>query len=550
MQSKPKPLNVMIIEEDHMLSSSMKNMLKKMGFEDSRIHKAPNLAVFRTLVSKYTFYLIVCRYSIKDKPIGRKYLYLYRECERFSYDCSFVFLSDKATGGSRREIEELFPDSILEIPFNYNEFKPLINESLMKRKILSAVYREIDKGHFKRAIEICEQLSKKNNIWWIDLYKVIIECYISQKKYKLAIKTLNDLRTKDTSEWPLIKLIELNSVLGNEEEVLALAHEFEVLGYPEHPIVSEVTAHQSILDSDIKKALELIKKIVLRYPHLIDATVNLAYLYIAFDDYRKAYAFMSKVDYDLILNEQQFFAVEEVKTFLEIMLDSKRGNPYDSRALGPKLTKIMNLDGKQVDDLKLTKRLYQIVRDITTRNPVCAAKRIQEMYSKTQLPHRKLLLMAVAYHLGFTDELTGWLDSETERLSEVRHINAAVTITLCRKLYELKDQKLEKIGKATELEEQGRVLESLAILSKEIPSLITHHSNFVNAMIKYKLSIDDDINMLTSQFKSSIAVVFKNLQRQDPNHPKLTNIKKVQGMVLSKLEIEKRKAQSQQRARG
>ncbi|MEI8631332.1 hypothetical protein P4S72_02825 [Vibrio sp. PP-XX7] len=399
----------------------------------------------------------------------------------------------------------------------------------MKRKILSAVYREIDKGNFTRAINICEQLSKKNNIWWIDLYKVVIECYISQKKYKLAIKTLNDLRTKDTSEWPLIKLIELNSVLGNESEVLALAHEFEVLGYPEHPIVSEVTAHQSILDSDIDKALELIKKIVLRYPHLIDATINLVYLYIAFDDYRKAYAFLSKVDYDLILNEQQFYAVEEIKTFLEVMLDTKRGNPYDARAFGPKLTKILTMDGKPVDDQLLTKKMYQMTRDIISRNPVFSAKRIQEMYSKTLLSHRKVLLMVIAYHLGFIDELTEWLDADIKRLANVRHINAAVMTTLYKKLYELKGKKIENIEKANELEGQGRVLESLAILSKEIPSLITNHSNFVNAMIKYKLSLDDDINLLTSQFKSSIAVVFRNLQRQDPNHPKLSNIKKYKG---------------------
>ncbi|MEI8631333.1 hypothetical protein P4S72_02830 [Vibrio sp. PP-XX7] len=117
MQPKQsKPLNVMIIEEDNMLSSSIKNMLKKMGFSDERIHKAPNLAVFRTLISKYTFYLIICRYSIKDKPIGRKFLYLYRECERFSYDCSFIFWRKKGWGAQEEKSKSYFQILSLRFP--------------------------------------------------------------------------------------------------------------------------------------------------------------------------------------------------------------------------------------------------------------------------------------------------------------------------------------------------------------------------------------------------------------------------------------------------
>lgn len=538
--------NVMIIEEDNMLSTSIKNMLKKMGFAEKRIHRVPNLATFKRLINKSAYHLIICRYSMRNKPLGRKFLHLYRQSTHFSYDCSFVYVIEKENEAVRRQIEDLLPDNILEIPFSYNQFKPMINEGLAKRKVLSFVYRHLDKGNDSKALDICRQVSHTQSPWRNDLYKVVFEYYFKHKQYQLALKTLNELRIHDQTEWPLIKQIQLYSLLGDNDKVVELANEFQMLGFPDHPILSEVSAHQSILESDTATALALIKKLVLQYPHMIGATINLAYLYIAQEDYQKAYTFLIKVNDDLILDERQYFCIEELKTFIEFILDHKRGKPYDSRALDLKLAALLSFEGKQIDRPVVTKKLYQCVQDINSDNPVCSMLSFTELYNNTRLAHRKLTLMLIAYQLGFIDKLNEWLEQEHARLSRIKHIDAAVRMTLCTKIQALNHEKRQHLQHAEKLKSDGWLLEPLAITCQQVPSVITHHLNFINAMVKYKVAMHNNTNLLYDQFKSSTAIIVANLQRQDPNHPKILSVNRARRMVLAKLE-ENKQRQEQKR---
>ncbi len=535
--------NVMIIESENLLSSSVKNMLKRMGFDSKKIYKAPNLISFKRLIRRYPFQLIICRYSDKSKPIGHKYHRLYEQCSRFSHACTFAFLTQNPSAQDYLQMEELHPDNIIEIPFNYNQFKSTVSDAIKKRQALAVIYSAVEKGQMKQAVADCAKFAHKKPAWHVALFRILVEHYIENKKYQLALKLLQQLQLNHPNEWYLVKLIELNAMLGNNKVLLPLAHEYEALGYPQNHTISEITAYKSILDSDLNTALQTLKQTAERYPHLIDVSINLAYLYIASDDLENAYTHLRQVDHEFIYEDQQFFCIEEVKTSLEIVNKLRQGNRIDLQKLEKNLLRIMyNIE--QVDDVIVTKKLHQTILDVTANNPVCPLKRLLDMRNKTRLPHRKLIITLIAYYLGYIDEVGNWVESEQKRLVKKRTMNAAVESILYDKLKELKNIKIMRMQEADNMEKTGRILEPLAIKSQECPSLITNHLKFVNSMIKYKLNVHSDLNLLTPQFNTSILVLMNNLQQQNPKHPKLVKIAAIQKIVLEKIAAVEQEKQS------
>ncbi len=79
------------------------------------------------------------------------------------------------------------------------------------------------------------------------------------------------------------------------------------------------------------------------------------------------------------------------------------------------------------------------------------------------------------------------------------------------------------------------ILEPLAIKSYEMPSIITHHLDFVNGMFKCQLDDNQNLDMLWSQFKKSALILITNLEKQDPSHPKVKVIEKMQRKVQAKV---------------
>lgn len=506
-----------------------------MGFSENNIHKAPNLVSFKQLVKRFKFHIIICHYSTKRKPIGRKYQHLYQQSSRFTHECAFMFLTEKVQKDEKRQIEELHPDCIIEIPFSHNQFKTIIHDSLKKRQALALVYKSITNNELEQAKVFCQKLSQKTPEWRADLYRVLIDHYISNHQIDAALKLLDDINSQHPCDWFLLKIIELNSMLGNDQQAVTLAHEYQILGYPPHYKISEITAYQSILDSDLSTALDTVKQIAHRYPYLIGVAINLAYLYIASNDFYNAQSYLSSVDQDLILDDEQYFCIEEIKTALEIVRAINSGTTITAQHIETYLSRVTNPNLVQIDDPMLTKKLYRTVMDITSNNPVCPVKRLCDMWYGTKLPHRKLIISILACYLGFIDDVSEWIDSEHQQLDKTHNIDAAIETILYDKLKTVKDEKEFRLKEASKLEQEGFILEPLAIKSKECPNLITNHLNFVNAMIQYKLNVNNNIELLGRQFKTSISVLITNLQRQNPKHPKVVKIEQIREKVLSKL---------------
>ena len=128
------------------------------------------------------------------------------------------------------------------------------------------MHKKLEIGLYDDAIEICNRQSKRKGIEWLDFHKVVVDCYVKQNKYDSALLVLKQLSRQVKHRWPLVKQISLHDEMGNEVEALALAHEYELLGYPDDPLVSQITARHSLLDCDLDKAVRVMIKLSIRYP--------------------------------------------------------------------------------------------------------------------------------------------------------------------------------------------------------------------------------------------------------------------------------------------
>ncbi|MDN3684404.1 hypothetical protein QW180_15360 [Vibrio sinaloensis] len=71
---------------------------------------------------------------------------------------------------------------------------------------------------------------------------------------------------------------------------------------------------------------------------------------------------------------------------------------------------------------------------------------------------------------------------------------------------------------------------------KEAPYFISHHSHFINAMLKFNVVDNSNIELLKEQFAVSVAIVIANLVKQDPMHPKVSKIQQAKRIVQERLQ--------------
>lgn len=520
-----------------MLSSSIKNMLKKMGGVENKLHKAQNVMTYKKLLKEFEFDLIICSYASKTKIVGPKYHYLYQQSAAFSPTCTFVIIANSSDEQHVRGAEELEPDCVVHHPFNFNQFKQYIATALVKRGVLAQVDSYIQQGQFNQAIELCNAQSKCKEINWLDFQKVVVDCYIKQNKYESAFLLLRQLCRTAHHRWPFVKMIALHCELGNENKAVELAHEYELLGYPDDPTVSQITAYHSLKDCDLNKAVRVMVKLSIRYPHIVHLTLKCAMLCTVLEDFRKASMFLAKVDYDSILGDDELILIEELKLFLDACMAFKSSNKLDPVAIKSALRAILTVqESEAIDDHKLSKGFYQLFTQVNSFNPVCSPKRLEVLYHQTKHEHRKFMLLAIALNIGCLDLAKGWLKELRQLNQNKKDIASAIGCIVLDRAEEALQQKLRAMNEAKEKASLGSIVDSLAIKAKLAPYFINHHSHFINAMLTYQVVESSDLDLLKEQFPISVGIVIANLLKQDPLHPKVSQIQKAKRIIQKRLQ--------------
>lgn len=526
---------ILIVEENSMLSLSMKNMLKKMGGVEDKVHKAQNVVTYRQLINQYSFDVIICSYMSQKRVVGAKYFFLYQQSRAFSRDCSFVMIANSSDEAQLKEVQELEPDNILGHPFNYIQLKQTVSVSLLKRDILTAVHKHLVLGYFDSVMNICDAQLKRKGEKWFGCHKVVVDYYAEQNNHGAAFEVLERLHQQVKHPWPLIQQITLYLELGNDDKALSLAHEYELLGYPDDPIVSQITAYQSLLDSNVERAVSVMSNLCERFPHRVELSINCSMLYVAVGEYHQAMRCVARADDDAIVSDAQRVELEELRLFLDLIVAFQTRGKLNPASLKATLNQILVLaPSAVVDSRQVTNGLYQLLLQMNGWNPVCSPKRLDALYSQTHWQHRKLILIAVALQIGCVGLIQQWIPSLQQHVSK-KNLAMAVNGLILKRVETRLANKLHAIKIARVKESAGSVVDSLAIKAKEAPYYINHHSHFINAMLKYNVTGHPDIQSLEQQFTTSINIVITNLMKQDPMHPKVNKILQAKQIVEQRL---------------
>jgi CheY-like chemotaxis protein len=527
---------ILIVEENSMLSLSMKNMLKKMGGAEDKVHKAQNIVTYRQLINQYSFDVIICSYMSQKRVVGAKYFFLYQQSRSFSRNCSFVMIANSSDEAQLKEVQELEPDNILGHPFNYIQLKQTVSVSLLKRDILIAVHKHLVLGYFESVMNICDAQLKRKGEKWFGCHKVVVDYYAERDNYGAAFEVLERLHQQVKHPWPLIKQITLHLQIGNDDQALVLAHEYELLGYPEDPIVSQITAYQSLLDSNVERAVAVMSNLCQRFPHRVELTINCSMLHVGVGEYHKALCCLAKADDDAIVSDAQRIEIEELRLFLDLIIAFQIKGKLNPASLKATLNQVLVLAQPSViDSRKVTKGLYQLLLQMNSCNPVCSPKRLDVLYAQTHWQHRKLILIAVALHIGCLGLVQQWMPGLQQQNISKKNLAAAVNGLILKRVDMRLASKLNAIKIARAKESSGSMVDSLAIKAKEAPYYINHHSHFINAMLKYNVASHPDRQSLEQQFTTSIDIVIANLMKQDPMHPKVNKILQAKQIVEQRL---------------
>jgi len=520
-----------------MFASSIKNMLKKMGGEDDKVFKAQNIVTYRHLINQRSFDVIICSYTSRKRVVGERYYYLYQQSLAFSKKCSFIMVANSDDEQQLQEVEELNLDNILGHPFNYIQLKQTLTVSLLKRDVLLAVHKHLVLGYFESVMRICDAQLKRKGPKWFGCHKVVVDFYIEQENFAAAFETLERLHLQVKHPWPLATLISLHHELGNIDRALALAYEYELLDYPTDPLVSQITAYQSVLESDVERAVEVMNKLCLRFPHRVELTVNCSMLHAGIGAYQTAKCCIDKVDYESIVNQDQQIQVEELRLFLDLVIafqTKRKLNPATVKATLNQM--IVMKENPEGDSHKLTKGIYHLLLQMNSFNPVYSPKRLDAMYSKTKWLHRKLILIAVALHIGCLELVKKWSIELKQQSQPKKDFTMAVNDLILKRVDVRLANKLSAIKIAQEKESAGGVIDSLAIKAKEVPYFINNHSHFINAMLKYNVAEHHDLQQLGEQFSTSVNIVIANLMKQDAAHPKVSKILQAKQIVEQRIQ--------------
>ncbi|HIH0843702.1 TPA: response regulator, partial [Vibrio cholerae] len=126
---------VLIVDDSTIVLSSLNLMLKNIGFNDNNIKFTSNPKTVAALCKRYDFDIIICDYNFGNNLNGRQVFEELKHYKLIKNKTIFIIITGDSSVQTVRAVIELEPDEYLLKPFNLNDLKLRINNS-MRRKIV------------------------------------------------------------------------------------------------------------------------------------------------------------------------------------------------------------------------------------------------------------------------------------------------------------------------------------------------------------------------------------------------------------------------------
>ncbi|KPH60153.1 chemotaxis protein CheY [Pseudoalteromonas porphyrae] len=279
---------ILIVEEQPLAQSYMKQSLEKLGFEQLSFAEHASSAKEQCLSE--SFDLIVCSFNLSKNQDGYQLYEELRVKRLIKHSTGFIFISAETTGSLVHSMLELQPDDFLVKPFTIHELKTRIERILLRKHKLQKIYSLIDDNNDSKALKfINAALNEKGSANSAILLRLKGDLLIRLKRNEEAKSYFKSVLNIQKFTWAKVGLVE--ALIANNEHILAQRMLKTMLERHETRLVAlDLLGRLEIKLNKFEQAQDFLSKAVEIAPRNIDRQKSLSHVTQLNHDYEKNYA--------------------------------------------------------------------------------------------------------------------------------------------------------------------------------------------------------------------------------------------------------------------
>ncbi len=208
---------ILIVEEQPLAQSYMKQSLEKLGFGQLRFADHANSAKEQCINEQFD--LIVCSFNLNKHQDGYQLYEELRIKQLIKSSTGFIFISAETSGSLVHSVLELQPDDFLVKPFTAQELKIRIERILKRKRDLQTVYNFIDDGNDSKALKYISAALNKNNNYSPILLRLKGDALLRLNRNQEAKDFFKSVLDIQKFAWAKVGLVE--ALIENNEHILA-----------------------------------------------------------------------------------------------------------------------------------------------------------------------------------------------------------------------------------------------------------------------------------------------------------------------------------------
>ncbi|WP_462157834.1 response regulator [Pseudoalteromonas sp. GB56] len=209
--------NILIVEEQPLALSYMKQSLERLGYRSLRF--AENAVTAKELCTENSFDLIICAFNLSKHQDGYQLYEELRVKKLIRGATGFIFISAETSGELVHSVLELHPDDFLVKPFNTLELKSRIERIVKRKQALKAIYQLIDDENYSKALKAIDTKLVANQGYAAVLLRLKGEVLLLQSQWEQAKEFFKSVLDIQKFTWARIGMVQ--ALIGNNEHNLA-----------------------------------------------------------------------------------------------------------------------------------------------------------------------------------------------------------------------------------------------------------------------------------------------------------------------------------------
>lgn len=215
-------LKVLIVDEAPVVISSVKAMLRQLGFTEENVYfsRSPKACIYMS--SQDSFDIFFCSYSFGLGLNGKQILEELVHRKLLKVDGIFMLITGESTRQVAQSIIELKPDEYILKPFRPVSLKKRILNAMMRKHKLKQLYISEQSEEFEEGLAYCDELEVEHSQYYFLIQKFRANYLRNLGRFREAKEVYESVITHKPFQWATLGLANTLIALNSNTEALSL----------------------------------------------------------------------------------------------------------------------------------------------------------------------------------------------------------------------------------------------------------------------------------------------------------------------------------------